>query len=36
MHVGAAAADAAALPTVINRLSARGLGFQTVAELVAP
>ena len=35
-HVGAASADAAALPAIIDGLRARGYSFATVEELVRP
>jgi peptidoglycan/xylan/chitin deacetylase (PgdA/CDA1 family) len=35
-HVGAASADAQALPGIIEGLRAQGYGFATVADLVAP
>jgi peptidoglycan/xylan/chitin deacetylase (PgdA/CDA1 family) len=35
-HVGAASADAAALPAIVDGLRARGYGFATVEELVQP
>lgn len=36
MHVGASSADAEALQGTIDAVRERGLGFQTVAEIVAP
>jgi peptidoglycan/xylan/chitin deacetylase (PgdA/CDA1 family) len=36
MHVGAASADAQALPGIIEGLRARGYGFVTVAEFASP
>ncbi len=36
MHVGSASQDAAALPRIIEGLRAKGYGFGTVEEIVAP